>query len=277
MAGDEKDMGAAAEVQPLSDLAKAVPGGQLRLAYQPILSLETLQVVGVEALIRWQHPVRGLVPPAEFIPVAERDGLILDIGAWVLQEACRQGAAWAALDPGAHDLHMSVNVSARQMAPAAGLVASVQQALNNSGLDPSMLGLEVTESALTHDPEAALRVVKELKELNVQISVDDFGTGGSTWDDLSRFPVDALKIDRSFVAGLGQSDDDAMVVRSIIDLARDLDIIAIAEGIETRGQLAALQSYRCGFGQGYLWSPGRPAADLGPTLFQAAADSGRRA
>jgi EAL domain-containing protein (putative c-di-GMP-specific phosphodiesterase class I) len=276
MADDERNSTAAAESTPLSDLATAVPDGQLRLAYQPILSLDTLQVVGVEALIRWQHPTRGLVPPAEFIPVAERSGLIVDIGAWVLREACRQAAAWLELEPGAHDLHMSVNVSARQMAPAAGLVDAVQQALTESGLDPSMLGVEVTERALSNDPEAALRVLNELKELHVQVAVDDFGTGGSTWDDLSRFPLDALKIDRSFVSGLGGSEDDAMVVSSIIDLAKDLGILTIAEGIETRGQLAALQGYGCGYGQGYLWSPGRPAADLGPTLFQSAADSGRR-
>jgi EAL domain-containing protein (putative c-di-GMP-specific phosphodiesterase class I) len=161
---------------------------------------------------------------------------------------------------------MSVNVSGRQLAHGAGLVESVKTSLAESGLDPTALVLEVTESALMDDAEAALRVLDELKALGVRIAIDDFGTGYSSLVYLKRFPVDLLKIDRSFVAGLGRDQDDTAIVRSVIDLADAFGIAAVAEGIETRGQLAVLQSLGCRYGQGYLWSPGRPAAELGEGL-----------
>jgi diguanylate cyclase (GGDEF)-like protein/PAS domain S-box-containing protein len=259
---------AASRLALLSDLRHATSDGELRLAYQPILALGDEQPTGVEALIRWQHPTRGLVAPDEFIPFAERSGLIIDIGAWVLSEACRQAAAWGAVASDGPLLHMSVNISARQLAQGAGLVESVKRALEDSGIEPQQLGLEVTESALMEDAEAALRVVQELKSLGVQIAIDDFGTGYSSLLYLKRFPVDALKVDRSFVSGLGVDEDDSVIVRSVIELAHAFGIAAVAEGIETRGQLAVLQSFGCEYGQGYLWSPGRPAADLGPILFR---------
>jgi diguanylate cyclase (GGDEF)-like protein/PAS domain S-box-containing protein len=260
---------AASRLALLSELRHAESNGELRLVYQPILGLADEEVVGVEALIRWQHPTRGLVVPDQFIPFAERSGMIVDIGAWVLNESCRQLATWNADFPGTSSLHLAVNVSARQLAQAAGFVDSVKRAIDSSGIAPAKLGLEVTESALMDDAESALRVVNELKELGVQITIDDFGTGYSSLLYLKRFPVDILKIDRSFVAGLGENQDDTAIVRSVLDLAHAFSIEAVAEGIETRGQLAVLQSFGCNYGQGYLWSPGRPAADLESMLSRA--------
>jgi EAL domain-containing protein (putative c-di-GMP-specific phosphodiesterase class I) len=218
----------------------------------------------VEALVRWEHPDRGLVAPAEFIPFAERSGLICGIGAWVMTEACRQAASWMSVEPG-HRLHMSLNISGRQLAQGAGLVQDLKSALQESGIDPTSIVLEVTESALMDDAEAALRVLNELKGLGVRIAIDDFGTGYSSMVYLKRFPVDLLKVDRSFVAGLGQDKDDEAIVHSVIELAHAFGIAAVAEGIETREHLQVLQSLGCEFGQGYLWSPGRPATDRAPT------------
>jgi EAL domain-containing protein (putative c-di-GMP-specific phosphodiesterase class I) len=264
---DETLRGAAASrLALLSELRHAEPNAELRLVYQPIMGLADEQMMGVEALIRWQHPTRGLVSPDEFIPFAERSGMIIDIGSWVLREGCRQLAAWNAQLPGTRSLDLSVNVSARQLAQAVGFVDSVKRAIDTSEIDPSRLILEVTESALMEDAESALRVVNELKALGLRIAIDDFGTGYSSLVYLKRFPVDALKIDRSFVAGLGENQDDTAIVRSVVDLAQSFAIEVVAEGIETLGQLAVLQSFGCSYGQGYLWSPGRPAGDLEPML-----------
>jgi EAL domain-containing protein (putative c-di-GMP-specific phosphodiesterase class I) len=223
-------------------------------------------VIGVEALIRWEHPQRGLVTPDEFIPFAERSGLIIGIGAWVMREACLQAAAWRDAEPGGPARSMSVNVSGRQLTVGAGLVPAVEAALAESALHPTALVIEVTESALMEDAAAALRVVNELKALGVRIAIDDFGTGYSSLTYLKRFPVDLLKVDRSFIAGLGVNADDSSIVRSVIELAHAFGIEAVAEGIETPEQLAALKGLGCRFGQGYLWSPGRSAEALGPVL-----------
>jgi diguanylate cyclase (GGDEF)-like protein/PAS domain S-box-containing protein len=259
---------AAARLALLSDLRHAAADGEFRLVYQPVLTLQDQQVVGVEALIRWMHPQRGLVTPDEFVPFAERSGLIIGIGAWVMQEACRQGAEWSRADEAAPKFTMSVNVSGRQLAQGAGLVEVVKRALDESGLQPASLVLEVTESALMEDAESAMRVVQELKALGVRIAIDDFGTGYSSLLYLKRFPVDVLKVDRSFVAGLGTNQDDTAIVASVIDLAAAFGIEAVAEGIETPGQLQVLQGFGCTYGQGYLWSPGQPAAVIGPTLLR---------
>jgi len=272
---------AAAKLRLLSQLRQAVPDGQLRLHYQPVLRLDDETVIGMEALVRWHHPDRGLVRPDDFIPVAERSGLITEIGAWVLREACRQAATWRAApqrpapqqagrspaDGDGQPLHMSVNVSGRQLAQGTGLIHAVSRALQESGLDPTALVLEVTETALMEDAEDALRVVNELKSLGVRVAIDDFGTGYSSLLYLKRFPVDLLKVDRSFVAGLGDSPDDAAIVRSVIELAHAFGIAAVAEGVENHQHLAMLRDFGCTYGQGYLWSPARPAADLGPQLF----------
>jgi diguanylate cyclase (GGDEF)-like protein/PAS domain S-box-containing protein len=245
----------------LAELRRAEGDCELRLHYQPVVQLHNEAVIGVEALVRWQHPTRGLVQPDDFVPFAERSGLIVGIGAWVVHEACVQAAAWAKhLQVPAPQLTVSVNVSGRQLARRAGLVRAVSMALDDSGVDPTSLVLEVTESALMDDAEAALRVLTELKTLGVQIAIDDFGTGYSSLVYLKRFPVDLLKIDRSFVAGLGRDREDAAIVRSVIDLAHALGIATVAEGIETQRHLAMLQDLGCAYGQGYLWSAPVPPA-----------------
>ena len=247
-------------LRTLTELRRAKVEGELLLYYQPVMDLAAETRIGDEALIRWRHPSRGLVPPDQFIPFAESSGLIIDIGAWVLQEACRQAAHWSRAG---RSLDMSVNVSSRQLAQGAGLVSAVGLALAESGIDPRSLVLEVTESALMDDAAAALRVVNELKSLGVRIAIDDFGIGYSSLVYLKNFPVDLLKIDRSFVAGLGVDKDDTAIVRSVIDLAHALEIEAVAEGIETRTHLEMLQGMGCGFGQGFLWSPAVPPKDNG--------------
>ncbi len=257
----------------LSEMRHAASDGELRLHYQPVLSLEGETVIGVEALLRWQHPLHGLVPPDDFIPFAEQSGQITAMGAWVLREACRQSAVWSAEQHDRGRLLMSVNVSGRQLAQGAGLVDTVRLALDESGVDPTTLLLEVTESALLDDAEAALLVLNELKSLGVRIAIDDFGIGYSSLVYLKRFPVDLLKVDRSFVGGLGTNKDDAAIVHSVIELAHAFGIAAVAEGIETHQQLTMLQGLGCTYGQGYLWSPAVPAGDLAPTLFGSRGDS----
>jgi len=265
---------AASRLRMLVDMRHAVDAEQFRLHYQPVVTLEDEAVVGVEALLRWEDPLRGLVPPDEFIPLAERTGLITGIGAWVMIEACRQAASWISEEP-SRRLEMSVNVSGRQLAQGTGLLQSMKTALRTSGIDPTSVVLEVTESALMDDSEAALRVLKELKGLGVRIAIDDFGTGYSSLVYLKRFPVDLLKVDRSFVGGLGQNKDDDAIVQSVITLAHAFGIAAVAEGVETREQLEVLQGLGCEFGQGYLWSPARPARDRAPTQTWAAANARR--
>jgi diguanylate cyclase (GGDEF)-like protein len=246
----------------LADLRHAVARGQLRLHYQPIVALRGEGVAGMEALVRWQHPERGLVPPDEFIRLAENRGLIVGIGKWVLSEACRQAALWANAGPGGKSLYMAVNVSAVQLAPCAGLVDSVAETLRDSGVDPSMLVLEITETALMGNPEAALEILTQLKALGVKLAIDDFGTGYSSLVYLKRFPVDMLKVDRSFIGGLGQDPEDSAIVASVVGLARAVGVVAVAEGVETTEQLLALQELGCEFAQGYLWSPPVPASEL---------------
>jgi EAL domain-containing protein (putative c-di-GMP-specific phosphodiesterase class I) len=260
---DEKLRQAAADrLSLLADLRHAVTRGELRLHYQPVFSLRGEHFLGVEALVRWQHPCRGLLFPDAFIPAAESANLIGDIGAWVLQTACRQAAAWAHAGAGGAPLHMAVNVSAKQLAHGSGLVPLVAAALRDARIDPATLVLEVTESAVMDDAEATLAILTELKGLGVKLAIDDFGTGYSSLVYLKRFPVDQLKVDRSFVSGLGTDSDDAAIVASVVGLARAVGIVAIAEGVETAGQLAALQRLGCTWGQGYLWSRPVPAEEL---------------
>jgi len=254
-------MAASSRLRVLTEIRHAAPRGQLRLYYQPILRLEDETSVGVEALLRWKHPLRGLIPPDDFIPFAESSGLMPAIGTWVVGEACRQAAMWVRTDPGA-DHEMAVNVSGRQLTRGSGLIEAVRNALDVSRINPWQLILEVTESALLTDAEAALEVVDELKSFGVRIAIDDFGTGYSSLVYLKRFPVDILKIDRSFVAGLEFGRDDRAIVRSIIELAHAFEITTVAEGVEHREQLRILQDMGCTFGQGWLWSPAVPALEL---------------
>jgi diguanylate cyclase (GGDEF)-like protein/PAS domain S-box-containing protein len=250
----------------IADLRHATARGELRLYYQPVFSLDGERLQGVEALVRWQHPTRGLLFPDTFIPAAESAHLIGEIGAWVLTTACRQAAAWATAGPLGGPIHMAVNVSARQLAPSSGLVELVAEALSDAHIDPSTLVLEVTETVVMEDAEAALLILTELKGLGVQLAIDDFGTGYSSLVYLKRFPVDQLKIDRSFVNGLAVDPDDTAIVASVVSLARAVGVVAIAEGVEDAHQLAALQALGCNLGQGYLWSRAVPAVQIDQIL-----------
>ncbi|HVM02361.1 MAG TPA: EAL domain-containing protein, partial [Acidimicrobiales bacterium] len=248
---------AVARHETANALRRAMDRGELDVHYQPQVDITTGRVVGVEALVRWRHPERGLLPPAEFVPVAEETGLIVPLGIHVMTEACRQVGAWQAAG---HRLTLSVNLSARQlMAPD--LTVVVEAALSSSGLDPALLCLEITESVLLEEAAASARALDRLKALGVAVGVDDFGTGFSSLTYLKRFPVDVLKIDRSFVAGLGVSREDAAIVAGVVDLAHAFGLTAVAEGVETIDQLDELRAIGCELGQGFLWCQPLPAAE----------------
>ncbi|MGO9761684.1 MAG: putative bifunctional diguanylate cyclase/phosphodiesterase [Solirubrobacteraceae bacterium] len=232
------------------DLVEALAQDQLFLLYQPTFDLQSERVIGVEALLRWHHPMRGVLPPSEFIPIAETTGLIVPIGRWVLQEACSQAAIWHAR--GQH-LGMSVNVSARQL-DTNELIDDVREALAEHSLDPATLTLEVTETALMRDPEATATRLRLLKQLGIRIAIDDFGTGYSSLAYLREFPADALKIDRSFISNIAASKQSAALIRTLVQLGKTLEIETLAEGIEDQLQLKALQREQCDQGQGFLFS-----------------------
>ena len=233
------------------DLRRALERKEFRLHYQPIVSLETAEVTGLEALLRWEHPKRGLVPPAEFISLAEETRLIIPIGRWVLEEVCRQVRAWQTQFGG--DLPVNVNVSGKQLSQP-DLVDQITQILEEFSVDPRSVKLEITESVIMEDIESVITMLRQLKALGIQSSMDDFGTGYSSLSYLHRLPLDALKIDRSFVSGTGLGVEKPEVVCTIMTLARDLGIDAIAEGVETAEQLAQLKELGCKYGQGYLFS-----------------------
>jgi predicted signal transduction protein with EAL and GGDEF domain len=234
------------------DLASAIRKGQLRLHYQPIYHLEPREVYAMEALVRWQHPQRGLLPPSDFVPVAEVTGrLIIDLGRYVLAEACRAAAGWQKRGV---FLDIAVNLSARQL-ESDGIISDVSRALAESGLDPSRLVLEVTETELMHDPTAVADRITRLKGLGVRFSIDDFGTGYSSLISLRRLPIDGVKIDRSFIAPISESPEDAAMVRTLVSLAKTLGLELIAEGVEHQSQLDALQEAGCTSAQGFLLSP----------------------
>lgn len=239
-------------------LRTALSSGQLLARYQPVVDLVTGQVVAVEALCRWQHPTRGLVTPDAFIPVAEATGLVVELGAWMLERACLDAVA---MTPSLGALTMAVNVSVRELSER-GFVDQVRRALATSGLDPRRLVLEVTESALMQDEARAELVLQEVAALGVRLSIDDFGTGYGSLLYLRRFPVSSLKLDRAFVAGIGTNLNDESICRSVVGLADAVHVDSIAEGVETAQQYAALRDYGCTQAQGYLWSPAVPLALL---------------
>jgi diguanylate cyclase (GGDEF)-like protein len=232
------------------DLAEALEQRQLFLQYQPTFDLQSERVIGVEALIRWRHPGRGVIAPIEFIPIAEESGLIVPIGRWVLAEACMQAAIWYG---SGYRIGLSVNVSGRQLDDDE-LIEDVRRALAESGLDPTTLTLEITETTLMRDAEATAKRLSMLKELGVRIAIDDFGTGYSSLAYLRQFPVDALKIDRSFISGIAGSNGSAALIHTLVQLGKTLDIETLAEGIEERSQLETLQREHCDHGQGFLFS-----------------------
>jgi diguanylate cyclase (GGDEF)-like protein/PAS domain S-box-containing protein len=240
-----------------TELRRALDRGELRLHYQPQVDLRTSRIVGLEALVRWEHPERGLVPPGSFIPIAEETGLILPIGRWVLETACRQASMWRADREIGLDLVMAVNLSPRQFRHPR-LVQDVGQVLAESGLDASGLEVEITEGTAMGDADATVKTLEHLKAIGIRLAIDDFGTGYSSLGYLKRFPIDVLKVDRSFVAGLPQNRGDAAIVRAVVGLSRALGLKAVAEGVETPEQLHELRGLGCDQGQGYLF--GRPTA-----------------
>jgi Amt family ammonium transporter len=244
-------------------LSRAVEGGELRVHYQPIFQLATGKVTAVEALVRWQHPEHGHLLPNRFIPLAEASGAIVGIGRWVLLEACAQLRVWQREHPRATALRISVNLSPRQLR-APGLESDVLGALEAAELKPEQLQLEVTESALA--AEGAENVLRRLGELGIRLAIDDFGTGYSSLTALRRFPFGALKIDRSFIAGLETGWEDRAIVLATLGLSRSLGLTAIAEGVETAAQLETLSTIGCEEAQGYLLGRPQPAAGISRLL-----------
>ena len=248
----------AARLAAEHDLRHALRDNQLRLHYQPIVDLTTGGISGVEALVRWQHPSRGLLPPQQFVTMAEETGLIVPLGRWVLEQACRQGAAWQrVMGPGAR-LRVSVNVSARQFQQPH-WADEVARALLGSGFAPSQLVLEITESVLMDDTDTTSLRLAELRALGVGIAIDDFGTGYSSLGYLRRFPVDILKVDKSFIDGVAEGPHESALARAVIKLAATLKMDAVAEGVSSRRQVMTLRRLRCRYAQGYYFARPQPA------------------
>ena len=248
-----------------ADLVRAIEDGQLLCYYQPIVSLQTGRITGVEALVRWDHPERGRLNPDSFIPLAEETGLVVPLGRWVLREACQQLRAWQLQIPSTSSLTISVNLSVRQLAHD-DIIGDVRSALEDATLDPSNLTLEITETTLMHDTELTRHRLAQLRELGVSLAVDDFGTGYSSLQYVQRFPIDIIKIDRSFVTGLGTNPGDGAVVQSMIELAQRLGVHTVAEGIDRPEQVTLLQSLGADLGQGYLFSEPVPADQIDALL-----------
>ncbi len=242
-----------------NDLHAALREGQFELHYQPKVDTASGVIGSAEALLRWKHPERGYIPPEEFIPVAEETGQIDAIGNWVLQEACRQVRCW--IDMGLAPLRIGVNISAAQFHQA-GLVQNVRMALEEARLDPCWLEIELTESCVMSNPEESIRLLQELSSMGIMVSVDDFGTGYSSMSYLRRFPIDMLKIDRTFVAEMDTREDDTSIVRAIVSLAHGLRLKVVAEGVETSSQLKALRTLGCDEYQGFHFSPALPPAQF---------------
>ncbi|MCW2724366.1 MAG: Sensory box/GGDEF, partial [Frankiales bacterium] len=254
--------GVLARLELRTDLQRAIDTGQLELYYQPVVRLVDGSVTGVEALLRWNHPERGMISPADFIPIAEETGLIIPIGRWVLREGCRHArrleAASAERPP-----RMSINLSLKQIQHS-DIVADVRDALEESGLRPDRLVLEITESVLMDNTDLAVERLRALKELGVGLALDDFGTGYSSLSYLARLPVDVLKIDKVFVNRVGQDCAEGRVAGAVVALATSLGLDTVVEGVETTWQLEVLRDHGCRVFQGYLWSRPLPPEQLGP-------------
>jgi diguanylate cyclase (GGDEF)-like protein len=236
-----------------TDLRYALERNELSAYFQPIIDLGTMQLVGFESLVRWNHPTRGMIPPSEFIPVSEDTNLIIPMTLWMLHHSCEQLAKWQSKSPLNKNLFLSVNLSGKHFAHR-DLVNQVRRIVISTKIDPSTLKLELTESAVMENPETVIKMLKELKELGVQLSIDDFGTGYSSLSYLHRFPIDTLKVDRSFVSTMEDGTENGEIVRTVISLAKTLGMNVVAEGIETVHQLHQLRILRCEYGQGYLFS-----------------------
>jgi EAL domain-containing protein (putative c-di-GMP-specific phosphodiesterase class I) len=242
-----------------SALRRALVHSEFRVHYPPLVQFESSEVIGFEALLRWQHPERGLVSPDEFLAVAEETGLIVPIGAFVLQEACAQAASWVVEASEHEPLAVSVNLSERQLVDDE-LVPTVLAALERAGLDPSLLVLEITESTLMADRDRAVDVLRQLTDVGVRIGIDDFGTGQSSLGYLRSLPVHTLKIDQSFVEILGNDPEGGAIVSAVVQLGHALGLTVTAEGVETPGQLSLLRSLGCDLGQGFYFAHPQPGA-----------------
>jgi EAL domain-containing protein (putative c-di-GMP-specific phosphodiesterase class I) len=246
-----------------NDLRLAVDRDEFLLHYQPQIELATGRIIGVEALLRWLHPQRGLVLPGSFIPTAEETGLILPIGEWALRAACLQARAWQ--EAGCRRLRIAVNISGKQL-NGADIVGGVRRILAETHCDPRLLGLEITESAVMADPRDAIRVIRALHELGLEVTIDDFGTGYSSMAYLKRFALDRLKIDATFIRGTPEDKDDVAIVQAIIALARQFRLRVTAEGVETAAQRTFLEAHDCDAIQGYLISAPLPGQDISAML-----------
>jgi EAL domain-containing protein (putative c-di-GMP-specific phosphodiesterase class I) len=244
---------AVAQLRLETDLKRALDRGEFCVHYQPIVALTTGELEAFEGLLRWQHPDLGLVLPDDFIPLAEETGLILEIGSWALEEACRQMAEWHRQVPSAGRVALAVNLSPRQFRQT-DLAAQVRETLGHTGLQPSLLRLEITESMIMSGAERAIPRLMELRALGVQIHIDDFGTGYSSLSYLHSLPTDTLKIDRSFVSKMAPENQSAVIVSTIVALARRLGMNVAAEGIETAEQMAVFRELDCELGQGFFFS-----------------------
>jgi EAL domain-containing protein (putative c-di-GMP-specific phosphodiesterase class I) len=258
---EEMRQHAFARLRTESDLRRAVEREQFRVHYQPIFDVADQRLVGVEALVRWERPGNGLVGPADFIGLSEETGIIAPLGRWVLEQATAQVSAWRRRYAQAADLRVTVNVSARQLGRPEFLV-EVKEALRRGELEPACLGLEITESILMKDVSSPRSTLEALRALGVRVLLDDFGTGYSSLSRLKGVPVDAIKVDRSFVDGLGTEEEDTTIVSAIVDIASSLGLDTIAEGVETPGQLGALRDLGCEAAQGWLFAPAMPAGEL---------------
>jgi EAL domain-containing protein (putative c-di-GMP-specific phosphodiesterase class I) len=248
------------------DLRRALERQQFELHYQPIVSVQTGRIVGVETLLRWQHPSRGCIPPDQFIPVAEETGLITPIGEWILWTACQQTKLWH--EAGYDSLRVGINLSTRQLQDQ-DLPELIGRILKEVQLDPTLLELELTESiALMQNLEANIKALKKISQMGVHLAIDDFGTGYSSLVYMKKFPIDTLKIDRSFVAGIGYDSGDMAITKAIIAMTHTLGLNIIAEGVETLEQLAHLRQQQCDEIQGYLVSRPQPAHELSKLLEQ---------
>ncbi len=264
----DADMRASAlkRLQVEADLRRALERDEMRLVYQPVIEVESGRIAAVEALLRWHHPERGVVPPLDFIPVAEESGLIVPLGAWVLREAMRKAHHWRQLcGPGETPLVVSANLSARQMVER-DLVSTVAELLEGTGVDPRQIALEITETVLVEDTASAAEQLRALEELGVKLVLDDFGTGYSSLGYVKRFPLSFLKIDRSFVAELGRNGRDAAIVSAIAEMARALGARVVAEGVETEEQLAGVRKLGCELAQGYLFARPLPPDEIDALL-----------
>jgi EAL domain-containing protein (putative c-di-GMP-specific phosphodiesterase class I) len=242
-------------------LHRALERGEFRLWYQPEVAVADGRIVGIEALLRWEHPRWGLQLPAQFLPLAEETGLILPIGEWALEEACRQAQTVRSAGTEFSSLVVWVNLSVRQLVQP-DLVAMIARILAETATDPALLGLEITETVLMDDVSSLRERLRQLKELGLRLAIDDFGTGFSSLSWLRQFPVDVLKVDRSFVDGMGDADGDRAIVDAVVRLARSLDMVAVAEGVQSPHDLELLRAFGCHAAQGFYFSEPLDAAAL---------------